>query len=68
MKNKRTSPLLRHDEHFTIDVVCGMDLAASKVKHASLYNDVAYYFCSSHCKHHFDIYPERYVWNKKEAA
>lgn len=51
-------------ENVTLDVVCGMDVDTEKAKCSSMYHGVTYYFCSHHCKQHFDNNPERYVWDK----
>ena len=54
---------LRGDgKHYTMDVVCGMDIIAEKMKHITEYHDTTYYFCSRTCQKHFEDFPERYVW------
>ncbi len=44
------------------DVVCGMEVDKASVSQKAKYHDVLYYFCSSHCKQHFENKPDRYVW------
>lgn len=62
--------VLRDDElrddgrHYTVDVVCGMDIVAEKMKHTSEFRGSIYYFCSRTCQKHFDNFPERYIWEE----
>ena len=46
------------------DVVCGMELEKQQVRHLAHYRNDTYYFCSIHCKQHFEATPSRYVWDK----
>ncbi len=48
---------------FVLDLVCGMEIHRTKVKHASVYGDKVYQFCSRNCKKHFDENPEKYTVN-----
>lgn len=65
MKNhKEHDRSAQKGQHVTFDVVCGMDIAVEEAKCSSVYHDVTYYFCSQHCKQHFENAPERYVWDK----
>lgn len=43
-----------------IDLVCGMDVS-QKSRHKVRYKDNKYYFCSDHCKTHFEDDPEKYI-------
>lgn len=43
------------------DLVCGMSVDEKSTPHVSIYNGVAYYFCSAGCKAKFDIHPEQYI-------
>lgn len=62
---KQSKKPVTDEQHVTFDVVCGMDdIVAEKAKCSSIYHGVTYYFCSHHCKQHFDNNPERYVWEK----
>lgn len=61
---KEPQKLITEKQHLTFDVVCGMDMVTEKARCSSVYHDVTYYFCSHHCKQHFDNKPERYVWEK----
>lgn len=64
MKTVKEPNKLHKTEHLTFDVVCGMDVVAERSKHTVRYHGVVYYFCSSHCRQHFENNPERYVWEK----
>lgn len=64
MKSIKEPKKLSHTEHLTIDVVCGMDIVAERSKYTVHYHGVVYYFCSPHCRQHFENNPERYVWEK----
>lgn len=61
---KEPKKLASEKQHVTFDVVCGMDIITKNARCSSVYHDVTYYFCSHHCKQHFDNNPERYVWDK----
>jgi len=43
------------------DVVCGMQVDATKAAGRSEYNGKAFYFCSKTCKVTFDANPARYA-------
>lgn len=61
---KEADKRVHQGQDVTFDVVCGMDIATDKARCNSVYHNVKYYFCSHHCKQHFDNTPERYVWEK----
>jgi len=42
-----------------IDVICGMEI--ERTKHSSKRRGETYFFCSQHCKKHFDADPEMYI-------
>lgn len=44
-----------------IDVVCGMEIPIRGKMIRSEYKGQTYYFCSLHCKEHFDNAPDRYL-------
>lgn len=46
---------------YAIDVVCGMEIPVNGKMLRSVYRGETYYFCSLHCKEHFDNAPTRYV-------
>lgn len=64
ISNKQAKPFSTDGQHVTLDVVCGMNVVTEKAKCSSAYHGVTYYFCSHHCKQHFDNTPERYVWER----
>ena len=43
------------------DPVCGMRVDEQHAPATSNYAGTTYYFCSPHCKQHFDKQPEHYV-------
>ncbi|HEU5187447.1 MAG TPA: YHS domain-containing protein [Candidatus Saccharimonadales bacterium] len=43
------------------DVVCGMEIDKQQTHHHTQYRGEVYYFCSSHCRQHFEDNPTRYV-------
>jgi Cu+-exporting ATPase len=43
------------------DLVCGMQIPASRTRDFSEYQGQTYHFCSTVCKDQFDRDPERYV-------
>lgn len=47
---------------YAIDIVCGMEIPIRGKMIKSVYKGETYYFCSLHCKEHFDAAPERYVF------
>lgn len=61
---KKPKKLVTEEQHLTFDVVCGMDIVVDKTRFTSVLHEVTYYFCSHHCKQHFDNTPDRYVWEK----
>ncbi|MFY9228280.1 MAG: YHS domain-containing protein [Candidatus Microsaccharimonas sp.] len=46
---------------YAIDVVCGMEIPIKGKMIRSKYKGQTYYFCSLHCKEHFDNAPDRYL-------
>lgn len=54
--HKETTPT------YAIDLVCGMEIPIKGKMLRSVYNGETCYFCSLHCKEHFDNNPERYAW------
>lgn len=53
-----------HDEEtpsYAIDIVCGMEIPVKGKMIRSEHKGETYYFCSLHCKEHFDNAPERYI-------
>lgn len=46
---------------YAIDMVCGMEVPITRKMIRSNYGGQTYYFCSFHCKEHFDNAPERYA-------
>jgi YHS domain-containing protein len=44
-----------------VDVVCGMEIDPTESRYFVRYHDVTYYFCSAHCRQHFENTPARYV-------
>ena len=52
---------IESESNSVFDLVCGMEILRKEVENISLYNNRMYYFCSKHCKEHFDKNPERYV-------
>lgn len=53
-----------HDETiltYAIDIVCGMEIPMKGKMIRSEYKSQTYYFCSLHCKEHFDSAPDRYT-------
>ncbi len=44
-----------------IDLVCGMEVGASKTKFKTEYKGKEYFFCSQNCKNHFRIDPGKYA-------
>jgi YHS domain-containing protein len=51
-------------EELVFDLVCGMEIVQKDARYLARYNGATYYFCSTHCKHHFDSAPLRYVWER----
>jgi uncharacterized protein (DUF302 family)/YHS domain-containing protein len=45
------------------DLVCGMELNMTDVRHSFEHNGKEYYFCSRTCKNHFVEDPDKYVGN-----
>ncbi|MBI2183482.1 MAG: YHS domain-containing protein [Thaumarchaeota archaeon] len=43
------------------DVVCGMSVDPKKTSFKTEHQDVAYYFCSAHCKEQFEKEPAKYI-------
>lgn len=48
----------------TIDPICNMNLANSKIADTAHYNGGIYAFCSSSCKDDFKADPEKYLGSK----
>lgn len=44
-----------------IDLVCGMEVDASKTKYKTKYKGKDYFFCSENCLAHFKNDPEKYA-------
>lgn len=61
---KEPKKLVTKNQHLTFDVICGMNIVIEKARCSSVYHGVTYYFCSHHCKQHFNNTPDRYVWEK----
>ena len=49
-----------------IDPVCGMTVKPETAAGSSIYKDVHYYFCGTHCLHKFEADPERFLAGQKE--
>jgi YHS domain-containing protein len=43
------------------DLICGMEVDPALAKHRAEYNDEIYYFCSTTCKNHFVMDPQKYL-------
>lgn len=59
MENKMQS---EETPSYAIDIVCGMEMPIKGKMIKSLHEGETYYFCSLHCKEHFDAMPTRYVF------
>jgi YHS domain-containing protein len=63
MKTYKEAKLKTDEQQKVVfDVVCGMEIITDKTRASSTFHETTYYFCSHHCKQHFDNAPERYVW------
>lgn len=54
MDNKETGKM-------AIDVVCGMEIDRSEARHVVKHKNEDYFFCSTNCRDHFVVDPEKYV-------
>ena len=44
-----------------VDPVCNMEVDAKRTEYTAQYRGQTYFFCSEHCKHHFEEDPESYL-------
>ncbi len=45
------------------DLICGMEVDPTECKHHTEHNSEVYYFCSTNCKNHFVMNPQKYLGN-----
>jgi Cu+-exporting ATPase len=64
MTKGQHQPVTTKRTQLVFDLVCGMELEKRLATQSIELNLTTYYFCSAHCKRHFENNPERYVWEK----
>ena len=51
-----------------LDPVCGMTVETATAKHAHVWNEKTWYFCSGHCKTKFEAEPQRYAGQEENPG